>query len=70
VRLTVYSAPTMQRPARSSGRHGSTKLQASIEQFGFVLPVVIDVDSRVIAGWGLAVAAKRLGLTEVPSQIA
>ncbi len=24
------------------------------EQFGFVLPVVIDVDSRVIAGWGLA----------------
>jgi hypothetical protein len=32
------------------------KLQASIEQFGFVLPVVIDVDSRVIAGWGLAVA--------------
>jgi hypothetical protein len=25
VRLTVYSAPTMQRPARGSGRHGSTK---------------------------------------------
>jgi len=43
------------------------KLQASIEQFGFVLPVVIDVDSRVIAGWGLVVAAKRLGLTEVPA---
>jgi hypothetical protein len=37
-------------------------------KFGFVLPVVIDVDSRVIAGWGLAVAAKRLGLTEVPVQ--
>jgi len=31
----------------------------AIEQFGFVLPVVIDVDSRVIAGWGLAVAAKK-----------
>src|SRR5580704_11234338 len=43
------------------------KLQASIDQFGFVLPVVIDVDSRVIAGWGLAVAAKTLGLTEVPA---
>src|ERR1700694_4006369 len=43
------------------------KLQASIEQFGFVLPVVIDVDARVIAGWGLVAAAKRLGLTEVPA---
>jgi DNA methylase/ParB-like nuclease domain len=43
------------------------KLQASIEQFGFVIPVVIDVDGRVIAGWGLVVAAKKLGLTEVPA---
>src|ERR1700694_1678732 len=43
------------------------KLQASIEQFGFVLPVVIDVAGRVIAGWCLVVAAKRLGLTEVPA---
>jgi hypothetical protein len=43
------------------------KLQASIEQFGFVFPIVIDVDGRVIAGWGLVVAAKRLGLTEVPA---
>src|SRR5580700_10049023 len=32
------------------------KLQASIEQFGFVLPIVIDATSRVIAGWGLALA--------------
>jgi len=43
------------------------KLQASIEQFGFVLPIVIDAASRVIAGWGLALAAKKLGLPEVPA---
>lgn len=43
------------------------KLQASIEQFGFVLPIVIDATSRVIAGWGLALAAKKLGLPEVPA---
>jgi hypothetical protein len=43
------------------------KLQASLEQFGFVLPIVIDVDSRVIAGWGLVGAARRLDLTEVPA---
>src|SRR5580693_2436895 len=43
------------------------KLQASIEQFGFVLPIVTDVAGRVIAGWGLALAAKKLGLPEVPA---
>jgi DNA modification methylase len=43
------------------------KLQASIEQFGFVLPIVVDAGSRVIAGWGLALAAKKLGLPEVPA---
>src|SRR5258706_1452560 len=43
------------------------KLQASIEQFGVVLPVVIDVDIRVTAGCGLAVPAKSLVLTEVPA---
>jgi ParB-like chromosome segregation protein Spo0J len=43
------------------------KLQASIEQFGFVLPIVVDAASRVIAGWGLALAAKKLGLSEIPA---
>ena len=43
------------------------KLQASIEQFGFVLPIVIDAAGRVIAGWALALAAKKLGLAEVPA---
>jgi DNA modification methylase len=43
------------------------KLQASVEQFGFVLPIVIDAAGRVIAGWALALAAKRLGLAEVPA---
>jgi ParB-like chromosome segregation protein Spo0J len=45
------------------------KLQASLEQFGFVLPIVIDANRRVIAGWALVVAAKKLGLTEVPAVI-
>ena len=43
------------------------KLQSSIEQFGFVLPIVVDADNRVIAGWGLVLAAKRAGLDEVPA---
>jgi len=43
------------------------KLAASLETFGFVLPVLIDQQARVIAGWGLVLAARRLGLTEVPA---
>jgi DNA modification methylase len=45
------------------------KLEASIEQFGFVLPIVIDEVDRVVAGWGLVLAARNLGLTQVPAVI-
>ncbi len=43
------------------------KLQASLEQFGFVLPIIIDGAGRVIAGWGLVLAARKLGLQDVPA---
>ena len=65
--VRVESLKPLGRETRKHPPSQIRKLQASIEQFGFVLPVVIDVDSRVIAGWGLAVAAKRLGLTQVPA---
>src|SRR2546426_11516617 len=66
--VRVESLKPLGRETRKHPPSQIRKLQASIEQFGFVLPVVIDVDSRVIAGWGLVVAAKRLGLTEIPVQ--
>jgi 16S rRNA G966 N2-methylase RsmD len=43
------------------------KLKASIEQFGFVVPTVIDEKDRVVAGWGLVLAAGKLGLRQVPA---
>jgi len=43
------------------------KLKASIEQFGFVVPTVIDEMDRVVAGWGLVLAAGKLGLKQVPA---
>lgn len=42
------------------------KLMASIRQFGFYLPVVIDDEGTVIIGEARIEAAKRLGLSEVP----
>ena len=43
------------------------KLAASLSRFGFVLPNLIDADRRVVAGWGLVLAARQLGLSEVPA---
>jgi DNA methylase len=43
------------------------KLAASLDRFGFVLPILIDSQRRVVAGWGLVLAARQLGLTEVPA---
>src|ERR1700737_1847002 len=65
--VRVESLKPLGREPRKHPPSQIRKLQASIEQFGFVLPVVIDVDGRVIAGWALVLAAKKLGLTEVPA---
>src|SRR4051794_33904605 len=41
-------------------------LARSIEASGFVVPVLVDADGRVVAGHARLLAAKRLGLLEVP----
>jgi 16S rRNA G966 N2-methylase RsmD len=43
------------------------KLAASLDRFGFVLPILTDPELRVVAGWGLVLAGRQLGLTEVPA---
>lgn len=43
------------------------KLAASIKEFGFNQPVVVDKDNVLIAGHGRCEAAKLLGLKEVPA---
>src|SRR5271156_667575 len=45
------------------------KLAESLEEIGFVLPLVIGAESRVVAGWGLVLAARKMGLTEAPAVI-
>ena len=43
-----------------------TKIASSIREFGFVNPILIDKDFNIIAGHGRAMAAKKLGMDEVP----
>ena len=45
------------------------KLGDSLKQFGFVLPIVIDPDNQVVGGSGLVLAAREIGLTEIPAVI-
>jgi ParB-like chromosome segregation protein Spo0J len=39
---------------------------ASIAEFGFNNPILVDTKAGIIAGHGRLLAARKLGLTEVP----
>lgn len=43
------------------------KIARSIDEFGFLVPVLIDVDYSIIAGHGRLLAARKLGLSEIPT---
>lgn len=53
--------------ARTHSKKQITQIAASMRQFGFVNPVLIDRDDQIIAGHGRVEAAKTLGLAEVPT---
>ena len=55
--------------ARNSRTHSDAQvaqIAASIKEFGFTNPVLIDQDGGIIAGHGRTLAARKLGLGEVP----
>jgi ParB-like chromosome segregation protein Spo0J len=56
--------------ARNSRTHSAEQVDqiaASIREFGFTNPVLVDDKSNVIAGHGRILAAKKLGLIEIPA---
>ena len=46
------------------------KIANSIQEFGFKVPILVDKEYNIIAGHGRYLAARRLGLKEVPVIIA
>ena len=55
--------------ARNSRTHSDAQvaqIAASIREFGFTNPVLIDKDGGIIAGHGRVMGARKLGLAEVP----
>jgi ParB-like chromosome segregation protein Spo0J len=45
------------------------KIESCLQQFGFVAPILIDAHGRVVDGWGLVLAARQLGLRQVPAVV-
>lgn len=52
--------------ARTHSKEQVNKLRASLREFGFVNPLIIDRDNNVLAGHGRLMAAKEEGYEEVP----
>src|SRR4051794_29884502 len=67
----VYRGINELRPhPRTPRKHPNTqikKLVKGIKANGFVVPVLVDRDLRILAGHARLTAARRLGLTTVPS---
>ncbi len=72
--MTVISKPTdnLIPYANNPRKNGAAvdKVAASIKEFGFKVPIIIDKDNVIVAGHTRLLAAKKLGLENVPCVIA
>ena len=46
------------------------KVASSIKEFGFQQPIVVDKTNTIVVGHTRYEAAKKLGITKVPAQLA
>ena len=58
------------RNARTHSDEQISQLAASIKEWGWTTPVLVDEDGGIIAGHGRTLAAQRLQMTEVPVMVA
>jgi hypothetical protein len=67
----TYKSPAQLKPRRNNPRtHTKKQIQqiaASIKEFGFISPVLVDGADGIIAGHGRVEAAKLIGMTDVPT---
>jgi DNA modification methylase len=53
--------------ARTHSPHQIRQIGASIKEFGFVNPVIVDRKGKIMAGHGRVLAATKIGIEEVPT---
>lgn len=59
--------------ARNSRTHSDeqvAQIAASIKEWGFTNPILVDIDGEIIAGHGRLLAAQKLNIDEVPTMTA
>ncbi len=59
-----------QRNARTHSDEQVAQIAASIQEFGFTNPVLVDETGTIIAGHGRVLAARKAGLPDVPVMVA
>ena len=64
--VSIDPAATSARNARTHSRRQVDQIVASIEAFGFTNPILADPEGRLIAGHGRLLAARQMGMGEVP----
>jgi len=69
-RMSVAALLPYAKNARLHTAEDIKVIAASITKFGFTNPVLVGTDKTIIAGHGRVLAAKKLGLTEVPVMMA
>ncbi len=52
--------------ARTHSDEQVAQIAASIREFGFTNPVLVDKDGTIVAGHGRVLAARKLGMAKVP----
>lgn len=66
VNVSVHDLKAHRNNARTHSPRQIRQITDSIEQFGFLNPILTDADHVIVAGHGRVEAAKRLGLSTVP----
>lgn len=66
-KVLVASLVPYAKNTRTHSPEQINKIAASITEFGWTNPILIDGDNNIIAGHGRILAAKQLGITEVPA---
>lgn len=70
ISVEYRSIDSLQLYAKNSRTHSAdqiAQIAASITEFGFTNPILVDEVNRVIAGHGRILAAQQLGISDVPA---
>lgn len=65
--MPIHALKPQDRNARTHSKRQIRQIAASIRQFGFNNPILIDDDLKIIAGHGRVAAAQSVGPTTVPT---